>query len=482
MTLNFNFNNTYTSLPEYMTTKLSPTPVKNPEMIILNYDLAENLGLNFKNVDLKELSNIFSGSKLPPNTETFSQAYAGHQFGHFVILGDGRAHMLGEQIKPDGSRVDIQFKGSGKTPYSRSGDGRAALGPMLREYIISEAMHYLKIPTTRSLSVVKTGESILRESKLQGAVLTRVASSHLRVGTFQFVASNQDIKTLSELVNYTVERHFPEIKNNKNLALELFKKVLNLQIDLVTNWMRVGFVHGVMNTDNMAISGETIDYGPCAFMDNYDPQTVFSSIDHYGRYAYINQPVIAHWNLVRFAETLIPLIDSDQSIAIKKVETEVLKFDELYKKSWFKMMKSKVGIIGEDENDLKLINDLLSLMHRNQSDYTNTFRNIMNGKLPKESLFNDPDFIFWEETWKNRLKKNNQPDEKSYDLMKSSNPVLIPRNHLVEEVLSEAENNQLDKLNKILNKLKNPYDEVDEEVYLKPAPPSDKIYKTFCGT
>ena len=266
-------------------------------------------------------------------------------------------------------------------------------------------MHYLKIPTTRSLSVVKTGESILRESKLQGAVLTRVASSHLRVGTFQFVASNQDIKTLSELVNYTVERHFPEIKNNKNLALELFKKVLNLQIDLVTNWMRVGFVHGVMNTDNMAISGETIDYGPCAFMDNYDPQTVFSSIDHYGRYAYINQPVIAHWNLVRFAETLIPLIDSDQSIAIKKVETEVLKFDELYKKSWFKMMKSKVGIIGEDENDLKLINDLLSLMHRNQADYTNTFRNIMNGKLPKERLFNDPDFIFWEETWKNRLKK-----------------------------------------------------------------------------
>ena len=482
MSLKFKFDNTYTRLPDYLLTRLSPTPVKNPESIIFNFKLAKEMGLDMNGINNQNIADFFSGNKLPPNLETFSQAYAGHQFGHFVILGDGRAHMLGEHIKPDGERVDIQFKGSGKTPYSRSGDGRAALGPMLREYIISEAMHHLGIPTTRSLCVVKTGETILREDKLEGAILTRVASSHLRVGTFQFVATNQDIKTLSQLAEYTIERHFPDLKNSNNIALDLFKKVMNLQIKLITNWMRIGFIHGVMNTDNMALSGETIDFGPCAFLDNYDPKTVFSSIDHYGRYAFINQPVIAQWNLVRFAETLIPLIDSDHDQAIKKIETEILNYDAIYKKSWLRMMKNKIGISGEQENDIKLISDLLDLMHRNQADYTNTFRNLMNEKLPKERLFNDPDFIFWEETWQNRIKKNINTVEKSFDLMRENNPVIIPRNHLVEEILADANNNKLENLFKYLDLLQKPYNEISEEKYLNSPPPSDKIYKTFCGT
>ena len=301
--LNFNFDNTYANLPDLMATKLAPIAVKKPELIIFNKELADELSLDFSNISDSELAEIFSGNTLPEGSVPLAQAYCGHQFGHFVMLGDGRAILLGEHLNKQGKRFDVQLKGSGQTPYSRNGDGRAALGPMLREYLISEAIHALNIPTTRSLAVVSTGEDVQREIILKGAILTRIASSHLRVGTFQYVAAKQDLETLKKLVHYSIDRHYPELKDEPNLAIGLFKAVMKKQIKLIVNWMRVSFIHGVMNTDNMTISGETIDYGPCAFMDQYDPKTVFSSIDHYGRYAFTNQPVIANWNLARFVET-----------------------------------------------------------------------------------------------------------------------------------------------------------------------------------
>ena len=315
MTIGWHFDNTYSKLSNTFKENIKPTPVHDPELVILNEELASTLNLDFSKTDKKKLAEIFSGNSIPEETNTIAQAYAGHQFGHFTMLGDGRAVLLGEHLVNNDNRFDIQFKGSGRTSFSRGGDGRAALGPMLREYIISEAIHSLNIPTTRSLAVVKTGEKVVRENLLQGAILTRVASSHLRVGTFQYIAATQNIENLNTLVDYTINRHYPEIKTSNSKALDLLNLVMEKQCQLVINWMRVGFIHGVMNTDNMAISGETIDYGPCAFMDHYDPKTVFSSIDKFGRYAFSNQPPITKWNLARFAECLIPLIDKDENTA-----------------------------------------------------------------------------------------------------------------------------------------------------------------------
>ena len=373
MTIGWRFDNTYSKLPEYFISNTSPIPVKSPELIILNDNLAKELGLNFSLIDKKDLSKLFSGNSLPEGSKAISQAYAGHQFGHFTMLGDGRAVLMGEHISKNNERFDIQFKGSGKTPFSRNGDGRAALGPMLREYIISEAMHALNIPTTRSLAVVKTGEDVMRENTLQGAILTRVASSHLRVGTFQFIAARKSENELKTLINYTINRHYPNIKQSKNQALEFLKVMIKQQTNLVINWMRVGFIHGVMNTDNMAISGETIDYGPCAFMDTYDPQTVFSSIDQFGRYSYSNQPNITKWNLARFAECLIPLIDPNKDKAIEIATETINNFDKNYEIKWINMMRDKLGLFGQDPKDLVLILDLLTWMHKNKADYTNTF-------------------------------------------------------------------------------------------------------------
>ena len=321
----------------------------------------------------KELSLIFSGNTLPEGSNSIAQAYAGHQFGHFTMLGDGRATLIGEHITKNNKRFDIQFKGSGKTSFSRNGDGRAVLGPMLREYVISEAIFKLGIPTTRSLAVVETGEEVIRDKYLPGAILTRVAESHIRVGTFQYIAARQKKDELQILVNYVIKRHFPELDNKKNKELELLKNVLDRQLDLVVNWMRVGFIHGVMNTDNMSICGETIDYGPCAFMDAYDPKTVFSSIDTLGRYAYCNQPMITKWNLARFAECLIPLIDNDQKKAVQ-IATEIINtFEKKYEEKWVLMMKNKLGLIGYNNKDKNLILDLLTWMHQKKLDYTNTF-------------------------------------------------------------------------------------------------------------
>ena len=377
------FDNTYHKLSKTFKEDIKPVPVKKPKLVLFNKKLAENLNLNFSNLDSHKLSELFSGNSLPEGSNSLAQAYAGHQFGHFTMLGDGRAVLIGEHLSKDKKRYDIQLKASGKTAFSRNGDGRAALGPMLREYIISEAMYSLKIPSTRSLAVVKTGEEVIRETSLTGAILTRVASSHIRVGTFQYIAARQKKDELQLLLDYVIDRHYPNLKNSKNKAVELLIVVLEKQIDLVVNWMRVGFIHGVMNTDNMSISGETIDYGPCAFMDTYDPKTVFSSIDQMGRYAYCNQPMITKWNLSRFAECLIPLIDKNQDKAIQFATEIINSFEKKYEEKWLNMMRDKLGLFGVNEKDKFLILDLLTWMHQKKVDYTNTFCHLMNENTKK---------------------------------------------------------------------------------------------------
>ena len=483
MTIGWRFDNTYSKLPDIFLSKVSPVPVKSPNLVILNDNLSKELELNFSTSNKEDLSKLFSGNLLPRDSKAIAQAYAGHQFGHFTMLGDGRATLMGEHLTKDNRRFDIQFKGSGKTPFSRNGDGRAALGPMLREYIISEAMHALGIPTTRSLAVVKTGENVLRDTPLPGAILTRVASSHLRVGTFQYITARKDEENLKTLVNYTIDRHYPDIKDSKNKALDLLKKLMERQIKLVINWMRVGFIHGVMNTDNMAVSGETIDYGPCAFMDAYDPQTVFSSIDQLGRYAYFNQPSITKWNLARFAECLISLIDENKDRAIKIATETINSFEKIYEIKWLNMMRDKLGLFGEDPKDQVLILDLLTWMHQNKTDYTNTFCFLMNEKIENDEIYNNENFHIWRKRWQDRLKLNNNTPEKYFKLMRSVNPSIIPRNHKVEEVLEAANNNNLKPMKNLLNILEKPYENQNKIFeYQSPAPISNEKYQTFCGT
>ncbi len=480
--INWNFNNTYFNLSKSFREDTDPIPVKSPELVLLNKKLASSLNLDFSKSNNKDLSEIFSGNSLPNGSNSIAQAYAGHQFGHFTMLGDGRAVLIGEHTTKSNTKYDIQFKGSGKTSFSRNGDGRAALGPMLREYIISEAMSSLNIPTTRSLAVVKTGEEVFREKILQGAVLTRVALSHIRVGTFQYISARKKEDELKTLFDYTIDRHFPEIKKNKNQALSLLNLLIDIQCDLVVNWMRVGFVHGVMNTDNMTISGETIDYGPCAFMDVYDPKTVFSSIDRIGRYAYCNQPAITKWNLARFAECLLPLIDKDNDEAIKIATNSINSFEEKYEDKWMSMMRNKLGLFGIHDKDKPLILDLLTWMHQKKADYTNTFCHLMNNDKKKNHLYEDKHFAIWKKRWQQRLLQNNNSLEKSLELMRKSNPLVIPRNHKVEEVLEAAEKGDLKPINKILEILDQPYsDNKDLSEYQNPSL-SSKKYETFCGT
>jgi len=480
--INWNFNNTYYTLSKSFKEDVNPVPVKNPKLILFNNDLASYLNLDFSKISDSELSQIFSGNLLPEGSNSIAQAYAGHQFGHFTMLGDGRAVLIGEHTNKLNKKFDIQFKGSGKTTFSRNGDGRAALGPMLREYIISEAMNSLNIPTTRSLAVVKTGEYIQRENTLPGAILTRVASSHIRVGTFQYITARQKKDEIKTLLDYTIERHYPEIKNSNNQAIDLLNLLIERQCDLVVNWMRVGFIHGVMNTDNMTVSGETIDYGPCAFMDIYDPKTVFSSIDQLGRYAYCNQPVITKWNLARFAECLITLIDKDQNIAIKLATEAINSFEKKYEEKWINMMRGKLGLYGSEDNDKILILDLLTWMHEKKADYTNTFCHLMDLDPKKNKLYEDNDFLNWKKRWKDRSLKNNDAQNKSLKLMRNNNPVVIPRNHKIEEALKAAEKGDLNPTNKILKILNKPY-QVQKDIFDYQFPSkSIKKYQTFCGT
>ena len=480
--INWNFDNSYSRLPNAFKENIKPVSVKSPELLLLNEKLASDLNLNFENITKDELSEIFAGNVLPKGSNSIAQAYAGHQFGHFTMLGDGRATLLGEHLTNKKQRYDIQFKGSGKTSFSRNGDGRAALGPMLREYIISEAINYLNIPTTRGLAVVKTGEQVFREIPLPGAILTRVASSHIRVGTFQYIAARENESELKIFFDYVINRHYPHLKDFENIALEFLKAVLDKQIDLVVNWMRVSFVHGVMNTDNMSISGETIDYGPCAFMDTYDPQTVFSSIDKMGRYAYCNQPIITKWNLARLAECLIPLIDTNQNKSIELATDIINSFEKKYEEKWMEMMRHKLGLSVLDEKDKFLILDLLTWMHQHKADYTNTFCYLMNEKIQNDKIYTDYHFKIWKKRWQERLKKEKNIQDKSIELMKKNNPIVIPRNHKIEEVLNAAQEDNLKPYLRLLEILKKPYSSREDLKDYQTLSNSNEKYKTFCGT
>ncbi len=478
------FDNSYTRLPEAFYARLNPVPVRAPKLVVFNQALAQVLGLNPDVLEGEAGAAVFSGNRIPEGAEPLAQAYAGHQFGTFTMLGDGRAILLGEQVTPPGERFDIQFKGSGKTPFSRQGDGRAALGPMLREYIISEALHALGIPTTRSLAVVTTGEPVFRETALQGAILTRTAASHIRVGTFEYAAARGNPDELRALADYTIHRHFPDLEPHANPYLALLGAVIERQASLVARWLMVGFIHGVMNTDNMALGGETIDYGPCAFMDAYDPNTVFSSIDHHGRYAYGRQPQIAQWNLARFAETLLPLIHEDPAEAVSTANAAVSKFSDFFRHYWLAGMRAKLGLSNSEDDDGTLVQDLLDCMHRHGADFTNTFRDLSSGSLPEASVFRAPDFMQWFERWQARLKR--QPDwlEASRRLMNTHNPAVIARNHRVEEALEAAvEGADFRVMEKLLGFLSQPYQDPPEQAgYHLPAPPSAQPYRTFCGT
>jgi serine/tyrosine/threonine adenylyltransferase len=479
----FNFDNTYGHLPKEFHAKLSPVPTTKPEVLILNLPLASDMGLDFSGLSADSQAELFAGNMIPDGAEPLAQAYAGHQFGHFTMLGDGRAILLGEHVTPCGQRLDVQFKGSGRTPYSRGGDGRAAIGPMLREYVISEAMHALNVPTTRSLAVVKTGEKVYRETELPGAILTRVANSHIRVGTFEFASLHEDKEIMNALVDYVIDRHFPTIKEKENKPLALLEAVIDQQAELITQWMRVGFVHGVMNTDNMALSGETIDYGPCAFMDTYDPNTVFSSIDHKGRYAYANQPHIAQWNIARLAESLLPVLQDKMENAMEVAEETLNGFGAIYKERWMTMMRSKLGLLDDLPGDEKLVAELFECMHQNEADFTNTFRELSEEELPQGKLYGNESFKEWHARWQTRLEEEEQPRQSSLALMKANNPAVIPRNHKVAEALESANEGELNPLNDLLAALENPYENRNDlKPYQSPPKPEEKVLQTFCGT
>ncbi|OUV03812.1 MAG: hypothetical protein CBC42_01470 [Betaproteobacteria bacterium TMED82] len=479
----FSFRTTYTALPKQFFTKLSMHPVASPKLVIVNDTLADSMGLNFSNLTEEEKAILFSGNQLPEGSTPFAQAYAGHQFGYYTMLGDGRAHIWGEHLTPEGVRLDIQFKGSGRTPYSRGGDGKAALGPMLREYLISEGIHYLGIPTTRSLAVVKTGEQVMREVLLPGAILTRVASSHIRIGTFEFAFNHLGKEAVKTLMNYTIQRHYPKLMKSKDKAIDLIYSVMERQVDLIVHWMRVGFIHGVMNTDNMTLSGETIDYGPCAFMNAYDPSTVFSSIDHLGRYAFANQSKIAQWNLVRFAETLLQVIDDDVNRAVDKAKEVINLFPEIFQNKWLTMMRSKLGLFNSHTDDDKLIGDFLNWMHRKNADYTNTFLDISGSSKPVGKLYNDKTFNEWYLRWQSRLELSDKPLKSSSSLMRRVNPSVIPRNHKVEEALEAANGNDFKACEDLLSALEAPYTNRRSLRPYQTLPKSGTgVYKTFCGT
>ncbi len=480
----FKFDNSYLQLPAIFYRKQLPTAVKTPQITIFNDALGLALGLNVALLKTQGADGL-SGNALFKGSEPIAQAYAGHQFGHFNVLGDGRAILLGEHIASNKQRVDIQLKGSGRTPFSRSGDGRAALAPMLREYVMSESMQALGIPTTRSLAVTTTGEPVYRDGASAGAVLTRVAASHLRVGTFQFAASTKSLQQLRALADYAINRHFPEILNAENKYLDLLKQVVALQASLIAKWMQIGFIHGVMNTDNMSICGETIDYGPCAFMNTYLPETVFSSIDTGGRYAFGNQPNIAHWNLIRLAETLLALIDDSEEKAIT-LATECLNaYPTQFFDFWLAGMRKKLGIFNEETADTKLAEDLLMYMQKNKADYTNTFRWLATEAIEATTLYQDAGFRTWLEQWKARLARQTQTFEESKALMHSANPKVIPRNHLVEEALSAAaESDDMTLFNDLLSVLSDPYADLNHHDKYTQAPDAafERQYKTFCGT
>lgn len=476
----FCIENTYLNLPPVLYTIQTAVPVKDPEILLLNTELAAEMGLNAQAIKSSEGAQILSGNRILPDVASFAQAYSGHQFGYFNHLGDGRALMIGEHVKPDGDRVDIQLKGSGPTPYSRRGDGRAGLSPMLREYLISEAMAGLGVPTTRSLAVVSTGEDVYREVVQEGAILTRVASSHIRIGTFQYAASRGD-ETLKALFDYTLERQFPACLDAADSVECMLYAVAERQAKCIAKWQSLGFVHGVMNTDNAALSGETIDYGPCAFLDTYDPEAVFSAIDTSGRYRFKHQPLIGKWNLARFAETLLPLFKTDgERIANASLEH----FDAVYEAEWLLNMQKKLGLFTTQTNDKSLVHALLDCMTMQQLDYHDTFLKLTRGVYESKSDWPYETFQAWHQKWTLRRAQepHNQREQKM--LMQSHNPAIIPRNHNVERVLNDwVLHGNAKPFKALLELLKNPY--LYTEAQIEGGAPQQswpKRYTTTCGT
>lgn len=472
---------TYGTLPALFHAPAAPVPVRDPQFVVFNTALAAALGLDVGALDSPGGAAIFAGNALPDGARPLAQAYAGHQFGHFTALGDGRAILIGEQLTPDGTRVDVQLKGAGQTRYSRRGDGRAALGPMLRELIMGEAMHALGIPTSRALAVVATGEPVFRERTLPGAVLTRVAASHLRVGTFEWAAAHRDPAAQRALADYTLQRHYPEARDADAPHIALFDAVAERQAALIAQWQLVGFIHGVMNTDNMALSGETLDYGPCAFIDTYDPATVFSSIDAAGRYAYGNQPAIAQWNLARLAEAMLPLFDPDETRAIERANASIERFQSRFQHHWLAGMRAKLGLFTDDADDRGLADALLAWMDATRADFTNTFRLL---GTPGSAVPDDPAAQAWHERWRARLARQPQTEVDVTALMQRSNPTIVPRNHKVEEALAAAtDDNDLGPLERLLSVLATPFDYARVPPEFSAAPePGGRPYRTFCGT
>jgi protein adenylyltransferase len=492
MTVHFPFQNTYAALPDGFFARVAPTPVAAPRLIKLNRPLATRLGLDPDRLESPEGAEILAGKRLPDGAEPIAMAYAGHQFGHFVPqLGDGRAILLGEVVDVDGVRRDIQLKGSGPTPFSRRGDGRAALGPVLREYIVSEAMAALGIPTTRSLAVTVTGENVIRETALPGAVLTRVASSHIRVGTFQYFAARGDTEGVGRLADHAIVRHYPQAAQAERPYHALLEGVITRQAELVARWLHVGFIHGVMNTDNSSISGETIDYGPCAFMDHYDPAAVFSSIDEQGRYAYANQPRIALWNLTRLAECLLPLFSDDKDKAIEQAQSMLAEFPAKFAAAYQSGLRRKIGLFTQHDGDEALVQDLLDAMAKNRADFTLTFRRLGAAAADAgrdseiRALFDDPAaYDEWAARWRQRTAEEPQTPAERAGAMRAVNPTVIPRNHRIEAVIQAAVgNNDYAPFEELLAVLAKPYDEQPAFAdYANPPEPHQRVLQTFCGT
>ncbi len=480
----WHFDNSYARLPEVFYTRVNPTPVAQPRLVLFNRPLARSLGLDPAAFTDPDAAALFTGNQILPGAESIAQAYAGHQFGNLTRLGDGRAILLGEQMTPTGERFDIQLKGAGPTAYSRRGDGRAALGPMLREYLISEAMHALGIPTTRSLAVATTGEPVFREQTLPGAVLTRVAASHIRVGTFEYFAALGDTVALRLLTDHTLRRHYPEQAEFDNPAVGLLEEAMERQASLIAHWMRVGFVHGVMNTDNIALSGETIDYGPCAFVDAYDPAAVFSSIDRHGRYAFGQQAAIAAWNLARLAEALLPILHPKPETALARANEVLESFSGRFHRRWLAALRAKLGLFSVEPDDAALAEELLSWMHQTRADYTHTFRNLRPHATSEPTSPGEAAFTAWHQRWTERLARQPQSGMEVVRLMNAHNPAVIPRNHVVESALAAAATgNNLAPLERLNVALAAPYDATAQPAaLLNPPPAGTRTCRTFCGT
>lgn len=484
------FDNSYARLPERFTAAVMPTQVKAPQLIAFNKPLAEELGLDLADAGDARLAQIFSGNTILQGSEPLAMAYAGHQFGGFVPqLGDGRAILLGEVVDTSGKRRDIQLKGSGRTPFSRRGDGRAALGPVLREYIVSEAMYALGIPATRALAAVTTGERVQRETGLPGGVFTRVAASHIRVGTFQFFAAREDNEAIKALADHVIDRHYPDARHAENPYLAMLQGIAARQLELISRWLMVGFIHGVMNTDNMAVSGETIDFGPCAFLDEYQPMKVFSSIDAQGRYAYNNQPGIAQWNIARLAECLLPLLDENVEKAAEMANGVLADFAKTFPQRWLSGFRQKLGLDSEEDDDEALVQDLLEQMKLGEVDFTLAFRRLCDaaeGNVePFRSMFIDLHSIdTWLARWKERARREVTSSQERVVNMRATNPAIIPRNHRIEELIAAAvEDGDFEPFHDMLKAIAKPFEELPEfSVYMQPPMGHERVFRTFCGT